>query len=457
MRALEYGLERLQTLPMSLRLMRELHALLMEDVRGERQNPGAFRTRQNWIGAPGCAWRDASYVPPPVGEMQEALDALEQFLHAETSLPPLVRLALIHYQFEAIHPFIDGNGRIGRLLISLLSCAWDLLPRPLLYLSAYLYAHRNRYYDLLLAVSREGAWEAWLVFFLRGVAGQSRDAIARIRRLEDLRAAYREQVQTARTSAKLLQVVNLVFARPVLTVRQVEESLKVAYNTAQQYVRQLEEIGLLREITGQARNRVYRADRVLRVEIEEPLPRVAYYARASEEHVHRLDRLVDVREALQQATSDVTWSESDRTAVRAELQAAVDAEWAALTTAQARVEQAQRSALKARAAELLAQAALVELALGQQPDLFAEGAYPAAFDLAAVVGLRRHKYPWAPLLVMAQGHLAAPRPTDRFYARIQNESAEQLKRRFEGLEQRAKRLVQELAEPGHRQTQPRAR
>ena len=269
-RALEFSLERLSSLPLSLRLMRELHALLMDGVRGERQTPGEFRTRQNWIGAPGCELGEASYVPPPVGEMREALDDLERFVHAETSLPPSVRLGLIHYQFEAIHPFLDGNGRIGRLLMSLLLCAWDLLPQPLLYLSAYFHAHRDRYYDLLLAVSRDGVWEAWLAFFLHGVADQSRDAIARVQRIQDLRERYREQFQTARAAARLLQVVDLLFARPVLTVGQVGESLGIAYNTAYQYVRQLEEGGLLREITGQARNRVYQADEVLEA-IEAPL------------------------------------------------------------------------------------------------------------------------------------------------------------------------------------------
>ncbi len=267
--ALEYGLERLESLPLSLRLIREMHARLMDGVRGERQTPGLFRTRQNWIGAPGCTLSDASYVPPPVDEMQSSLNGLEQFIHTETALPPLIRLGLIHYQFEAIHPFLDGNGRIGRLLISLLLCAWDILPRPLLYLSAYFHAQRDQYYALLLSVSRDGAWEAWLTFFLRGVADQSRDAIARIQRIQKLRERYREQFQTARAAARLLQVVDLLFAQPVLTVRQIEESLDVTYNTAQQYIRQLQEAGVLREITGQARNRVYRADCILEA-IEAP-------------------------------------------------------------------------------------------------------------------------------------------------------------------------------------------
>ena len=184
-RALEHGMARLPTLPLSLRLIREIHAHLMEGVRGEHQTPGEFRRSQNWIGPPGCTLTDARFVPPPVPEMQESLHALETFLHASPTLPPLMRLGLIHYQFEAIHPFLDGNGRVGRLLITLLLCAWDLLSEPLLYLSAYFDAHRQDYYDLLLRVSQHGAWEDWLTFFLRGIATQAQDSVARAGRLQE--------------------------------------------------------------------------------------------------------------------------------------------------------------------------------------------------------------------------------------------------------------------------------
>lgn len=269
-RALEYGIERLRTLPLSLRLIREIQALLMEGVRGEHWTPGEFRRSQNWIGPPGCTLHDAPFVPPPVPEMHEALDAFEKFLHTPSPLPPLVRLGLIHYQFEAIHPFLDGNGRIGRLLITFLLCAWDLLPEPLLYLSAYFESHRQAYYDLLLAVSQRGAWEDWLSFFLRGVTDQARDAVARAGRLQELRERYREQFQTVRAAARLLQVVDLLFAQPVLTASQVAASLQADFSTAQRYVNQLEKAGILREITGRARNRVYQADEILQA-IEEPL------------------------------------------------------------------------------------------------------------------------------------------------------------------------------------------
>ena len=214
----------------------------------------------------------AIYVPPPVAEMRETLDAFERFLYAPTTLPPLIRLGLIHYQFEAIHPFLDGNGRVGRLLISLLLSSWNLLPEPLLYLSAYFEMHRQTYYGLLLATSQQGSWEAWLTFFLHGVATQAHDAVARARQLQSLQHDYRQRFQNARASARLLQVVDLLFAQPILTIRQVETALGINFAAAQRYMDQLTQAGLLREITGKARNRVYRADEVLRA-IDEPLTR----------------------------------------------------------------------------------------------------------------------------------------------------------------------------------------
>lgn len=269
-RALEYGLDRLGTLPLSLRLIREIHARLMEDVRGEHQTPGEFRRSQNWIGPPGCTLNEAIYVPPSPEEMHKALYALEDYLHSEPSLPPLVRLGLTHYQFEAIHPFLDGNGRVGRLLLTLLLCEWGLLSQPLLYLSAYFNTHREAYYDLLLRVSREGAWEDWLTFFLRGVAVQARDAISRAQRIEDLHEDYHVQMLEDQAPAGVLQVIDWLFVQPLVTIRQVEQELDLTYQTARRYVDRLEEKGILREITGQARNRVYRADAVLDA-INEPL------------------------------------------------------------------------------------------------------------------------------------------------------------------------------------------
>lgn len=263
-RALTYGLERLDTLPVSKRLIRELHKQLMEGVRGERSNPGEFRQTQNWIGPPGATLDTATYVPPPPDSMHDALDQLETFIHSPSDLPPLIQLGLIHYQFEAIHPFLDGNGRVGRLLITLLLCEWDLLPQPLLYLSAYFHANRQEYYRQLLAVSQQGAWVEWLRFFLTGVRSQSVAARNRVKDLIVLREKYQRKLQEERAYDRLMKVIDFLFGQPLVTIRQVEAGIQASdYKVAQRYVEKLVAHGILREITGKARNRVYRADEIL--------------------------------------------------------------------------------------------------------------------------------------------------------------------------------------------------
>jgi Fic family protein len=244
--AMEYGLKRLDTLPVSLRLLGELHARLMEGVRGEHATPGEFRRSQNWIGRPGCTIREAEFVPPPVPAMQEALDAFEKYLHAGNAYPPLIRLAFIHYQFETIHPFLDGNGRIGRLAITLLLVNWDLLPLPLLYLSAFFEKHRQDYYDLLLGVSQQGAWPQWVEFFLRGVAEQARDAGQRAKRLQDLQEGWRARLLKGKASALLLRLADSLFAAPMLTIPQVQRSLGITYRSAKKNVEKLVNLGILR-------------------------------------------------------------------------------------------------------------------------------------------------------------------------------------------------------------------
>ncbi|MCC6956439.1 MAG: Fic family protein [Anaerolineales bacterium] len=263
-RALDYGLERSKTLPVSLRLIREMHGILMDGVRGEHLTPGEFRRSQNWIGPPGSTIESATIVPPPVGEMHQALDSLEKFIHTPSDIPQLARAGLIHYQFEAIHPFLDGNGRVGRLLVTLLLVEWGLISQPLLYLSAFFEARRLDYYDRLLMVSQRGEWEKWLFFFFKGVSSQSLDAITRIERLGQLRSAYQERLRMERAEARLLQTLDVLFERPILNIRQLESALNVPYRTAQRYIERLEGIGILREVTGQARNRLYRADEIVR-------------------------------------------------------------------------------------------------------------------------------------------------------------------------------------------------
>ncbi len=263
--ALEHGLSRLSDLPLSLRLVREMHEKLMAGVRGERLTPGEFRRSQNWIGPAGCTLNNAAYVPPPVAEMQEALGLLERFWHARSELPPLVRIALAHYQFEAIHPFLDGNGRIGRLLITMLLSTEGLLSQPLLYLSAFFEKNRPEYYRRLLAVSQRGEWNEWLLFFLRGVAEQSSDAVARARRLQALWQRYRETLQSARTSVLLLRLLDRLFADPAISVSQAAQELGVTPRAAQQNIDRLVGEGIVAEATGRQRNRVYVAVEILRL------------------------------------------------------------------------------------------------------------------------------------------------------------------------------------------------
>lgn len=262
-RALDYGLERLKSLPVSLRLIREMHGILMEGVRGEHLTPGQFRRSQNWIGPPGSTIESASFVPPPVDEMHEGLGALEKYIHTPSDIPQLARLGLIHYQFEAIHPFLDGNGRMGRLLAVLLLIEWGLISQPLLYLSAFFEAHRQDYYARLLAVSQGGEWEYWLLLFLKGISSQSFDAMNRIERLGQLREAFQERLPSEWAAGRLQQTLDVLFERPILNIRQLATMLVVPYRTAQRYMERLEEAGIVREATGQRRNRLYRADEIL--------------------------------------------------------------------------------------------------------------------------------------------------------------------------------------------------
>jgi len=263
-RAMEYGLKRLDTLPVSLRLIRELHEHLMEGARGERATPGEFRRSQNWIGRPGCTLNDADFVPPPVNEMLESLDSLEKYLHSKNDDPPLVRLAFIHYQFEAIHPFLDGNGRIGRLLVSLLLVNWNLLPLPLLYLSAFFEKYRSQYYELLMQVSENGAWHEWVIFFLRGVEEQARDAIVRAKRLQDLQIEWKERLSQARASALVLRLADSLFVSPLITIPEAQRILGVKqYHTARKSIEKLVSVGILKQVGESSYGKTFMAEEIL--------------------------------------------------------------------------------------------------------------------------------------------------------------------------------------------------
>lgn len=261
-RAINHGLERLDELPVSLRLIREIHRVLLEGVRGSERTPGEFRTSQNWIGASGSSLRDATYVPPPPAAMQAALDNFEKFIHDETPMPVLLKIGLAHAQFETIHPFLDGNGRVGRLLITFLLCERGILQRPLLYLSHYLRRHRAQYYDHLQAIRDHGAWEPWLAFFLNGVREVSEEAVETARRLMELRETLRYEIEQSfgrRTGAGLTLLEGLFF-EPLVTAADAQRITGLSYAKANSLIAAFEERGLLTEITGQRRNRLFRYD-----------------------------------------------------------------------------------------------------------------------------------------------------------------------------------------------------
>jgi Fic family protein len=263
--AREYGLARLDRNGLNLSLIRQLHTKLMQGVRGEQMAPGKFRRTQNWIGRPGCDLADATYVPPPPDEMGRALEAFETYLRSPGELPPLIRVALVHYQFEAIHPFLDGNGRIGRLLISLLLCRDGLLPNPVLNLSAHFERQREAYYERLLAVSQAGQWSEWVEFFLDGVARQSRDAAWRTHELFALWRDYRERVQATQSPAKLLRLVDSLFDLPVVTIPGAARQMGVTHRTATRSLRKLVRAGIVKEVTGRLRNKIFAAPQIIEI------------------------------------------------------------------------------------------------------------------------------------------------------------------------------------------------
>ncbi len=270
-RAMNHGLRRLAEQPVSVRLIREIHVELMRGVRGARLAPGELRTSQNWIGPGGCTLADAAFVPPPPHEVPRALADLERFLHADDPAPPLVQVGLAHAQFETIHPFLDGNGRIGRLLITFLLVEKGLLSRPVLYLSHYFKRHRAEYYDRLQAVRDDGDWEGWLDFFLRGVAEVSQEAAGTAASILRMREEYRGRITEflGRAAGNGHRIMDQLFDQPIVNVATVSRWLGVTQAGANNLVRRLVGIGLLREITGYARNRRFRFDPYLRL-FEDP-------------------------------------------------------------------------------------------------------------------------------------------------------------------------------------------
>lgn len=274
-RALEHGLHRVSELPISTRLIKELHEILLKDVRGgeSTKTPGEFRRSQNWIGPKGCTLNEATFVPPPQHALGQCLGELENFIHGDYPEPSLVKAALIHYQFEAIHPFLDGNGRIGRLLITLYLCSQGCISQPLLYLSGFFDETRDEYYRLLLAVSQKGAWGDWVEYFLRGVRLQAQrarlDTQKILERYEHYQAKLKEGKRVPQEAARVL---DHVFANPFISIARHAKRVDVSYHMVQRAVEFWIEHGLLEEATGQRRNRIFVALEIFRIMAAPSLP-----------------------------------------------------------------------------------------------------------------------------------------------------------------------------------------
>lgn len=261
--ALTHGINRLKELPLSLQLIKELHEILMHGVRGNYATPGEFRRSQNWIGAPGSTLMNAKFVPPTPDELMSVLGAFELFLHDRT-LPPLAHAALCHYQFEAIHPFLDGNGRVGRLLIILLLIEREVLSAPLLYISAFFEATRTDYYHYLYDVSARGNWHEWLIYFLNGIALQSSDALSRTERIGALIQSWQTQLPATR-SVSVPEVIQKLAANPFITTKGLAESAQIAFTTAQRIIQNLETHGIITQVSVGKRDRLYCAKQILAI------------------------------------------------------------------------------------------------------------------------------------------------------------------------------------------------
>lgn len=257
-KAIQYALKRLERLPLCCRLIREIHQELMEGVRGQDKTPGEFRHSQNWIGPANCSLKDARYIPPNVKDMQNAMSDLEKFINENADYDPLIRVALIHYQFETIHPFLDGNGRIGRLLILLYLMEQGLLAKPVIYISYFLKKNQIEYYDRISEVRRSGNFEQWIRFFLEAVSQAATDSLETIRQLLALHDRNVEKLpKTTRKKDNLRAVFDYIEQYPIIDIKRTAKELEVSYNTVSTAVKKLVELGILQETTNAARNRVF--------------------------------------------------------------------------------------------------------------------------------------------------------------------------------------------------------
>lgn len=265
-KATQYALKRLERLPLCCRLIREIHEVLMENVRGQDKTPGEFRHSQNWIGPANCSLKDARYIPPNVEDMQTAMSDLEKYINENVDYDPLIRAALIHYQFETIHPFLDGNGRIGRLLILLYLMEQRLIEKPVIYISYFLKKNQIEYYDRISEVRRTGNFEQWIRFFLEAVSKAASDSLEAIRQLSVVHDTNVEKLpKTTRSKDNLRAVFDYIEQYPIIDIKRTAKELEVSYNTVAAAVRKLVELGILQETTNAARNRVFAYEEYLAI------------------------------------------------------------------------------------------------------------------------------------------------------------------------------------------------
>jgi len=265
-KAMEYGLNSLKNLPISVKLIRKIHKILMEGVRGNYATPGEIRHSQNWIGPSGCLLNESTYTPPPVEEMLLSLSDWEKYLNLNLNEPPLIQCALMHYQFEAIHPFLDGNGRIGRLLITFFLCKRGYLSQPLLYLSAFFDRFREEYYSKLLTVSQKGDWQEWIKYFLRGVINQSNDAISDAKKILTLYNEYKNMLEkTKKIPESSRKLIEEIFLNPLLSISGLSKKWDMPFNSVKTGVLRLVKIGILSELSGRKRDKLFVATKLMKL------------------------------------------------------------------------------------------------------------------------------------------------------------------------------------------------
>ena len=257
-KACSYAIERLEKLPLCKRLFREIHGQLLSGVRGQEKNPGEFRRSQNWIGAANCSLKEARFIPPNVDDMNQAMDELELYMNESDDYDPLIRISLIHYQFETIHPFLDGNGRVGRLLILLYLMQQGLLSNPIIYISYFLKKNQIEYYDRISEVRRSGNYEQWISFFLEAVSAAAKDSLDTV---EKLNALHEQNVKklpkTSRSNDNVRKLFDYIEQFPIIDIKKTSEVFGISYNTVSSAIKKLEQIGILKQTTNASRNRVF--------------------------------------------------------------------------------------------------------------------------------------------------------------------------------------------------------